>query len=397
MLTDAGGDPAASCWRRTRDADCVGVIAWMHTFSPAKMWIAGLDALRKPLLHLHTQAQRGAAVGDDRHGLHEPQPGRARRPRVRLHPDPARRRPQDGRRPRRPTRRWSARIDALGPGRRRARPTCDRCGWPASATTCATSRSPRATRSRRELRFGVSVNTYGVNDLVARGRRGRPTPTSTRWSPSTTTRYRLAPELRRGRRAARVAALRRPHRGRAARSSSTTAGSARSPPTSRTSAGCGSCPGLAVQRLMADGYGFGGEGDWKTVGAAAPPQGDGRRRRPAAPRSWRTTPTTSAPGEPKILGAHMLEVCPTIAAGHAVAARSTRWASAAARTRSGWCSTPRPGPAVVVGLADLGDRFRLVANEIDVVAAGRAAAEAAGRPRGLEAAPGPVAPRPSPG
>ena len=53
-----------------------------------------------------------------------------------------------------------------------------------------------------------------------------------------------------------------------------------------------------------------------------------------------------------------------------------------------------PGPAVVVGLADLGDRFRLVANEIDVVAAGRAAAQAAGRPRGLAARGRTCAPRP---
>ena len=74
----------------------------------------------------------------------------------------------------------------------------------------------------------------------------------------------------------------------------------------------------------------------------------------------------------------------------AARARSTRWASAAARTRSGWCSTPRPGPAVVVGLADLGDRFRLVANEIDVVAADRAAAEPAGGARGVGAAAGPA-------
>ena len=75
-----------------------------------------------------------------------------------------------------------------------------------------------------------------------------------------------------------------------------------------------------------------------------------------------------APGEEQILGAHMLEVCPTIAAGTPDAARSTRSASAAARTRSGWCSTPRPAPRVVVGIADMGDRFRLVANEVDVVA-----------------------------
>ena len=56
VLTDADADPASLPGGQRRDDACVGVIAWMHTFSPAKMWIAGLDALRKPLLHLHTQA-----------------------------------------------------------------------------------------------------------------------------------------------------------------------------------------------------------------------------------------------------------------------------------------------------------------------------------------------------
>ena len=71
------------------DDDCVGVIAWMHTFSPARMWIGGLDALRKPLLHLHTQFDRELPWARDRHGLHEPQPVGPRRPRVRLHRDAA--------------------------------------------------------------------------------------------------------------------------------------------------------------------------------------------------------------------------------------------------------------------------------------------------------------------
>ena len=282
-------------------------------------------------------------MGRDRHGLHEPQPGRARRPRVRLHPDPARRRPQDGRRA---TSSDPALADRIGAWVRAAagRSHLDGCGWPGSATTCATSPSPRATRSRPSC-----------------GSASRSTPTgSTTWSHVVDAvprrrvdalvaeyddTYRVAPELRAGgerheslRYAARIElGLRAVPRA--------TAGSARSPPTSRTSAGCASCPGLAVQRLMADGYGFGGEGDWKTSVLLARRQGDGRRRARRAPRSWRTTPTTSGPGEQKILGAHMLEVCPTIAAGHAVAARSTRWASATGRTRSGWSSTPLPAPA----------------------------------------------------
>src|ERR1700712_3377319 len=60
LLTDAGGDPPAAPRRAVLDANAddgvIGVITWMHTFSPAKMWISGLTALQKPLLHLHTQA-----------------------------------------------------------------------------------------------------------------------------------------------------------------------------------------------------------------------------------------------------------------------------------------------------------------------------------------------------
>ena len=56
----------------------IGVITWMHTFSPAKMWIAGLQALTKPLLHLHTQANVDLPLGHHRLRLHEPQPGRPR-------------------------------------------------------------------------------------------------------------------------------------------------------------------------------------------------------------------------------------------------------------------------------------------------------------------------------
>ena len=59
---------------------CVGLILWMHTFSPARMWIAGLQALEKPLLHLHTQFNRDLPWARDRHGLHEPEPGRPWRP-----------------------------------------------------------------------------------------------------------------------------------------------------------------------------------------------------------------------------------------------------------------------------------------------------------------------------
>ena len=249
------------------DDDCVGVITWMHTFSPAKMWIAGLDALRKPLLHLHTQANVDAALVDHRHGLHEPQPGRPRRPRVRLHPDPAGR----GRKtvaghvtdPAVPRR-----IGALGPRRARRARAADPAAGPV--------RRQHARRRRHRGRQGRGRSC---------GSASRSTPTaSTTWSTrvdavdggasttssrSTSDLYDVAAGAARRRRAARLAALRAPRSRSGLREFlDERAASARSPPTSRTSAACASFPGLAVQRLMADGYGFGGEGDWKTAVAA---------------------------------------------------------------------------------------------------------------------------------
>ena len=126
-----------------------------------------------------------------------------------------------------------------------------------------------------ELRFGVSVNTYGRQRPGGRGRRGRRRRRSTRWSPSTRTPTTSRPSCAR-RRPARVAALRRPHRGRAARVPRPTGGFGAFTTNFEDLGGLRQLPGLAVQRLMADGYGFGGEGDWKTSVLLAHPQGDGR-------------------------------------------------------------------------------------------------------------------------
>ncbi len=117
---------------------------------------------------------------------------------------------------------------------------------------------------------------------------------------------------------------------------------------------------------MADGYGFGAEGDWKTgallrivkaIGAGLP---GGTSFMEDYTYHW-------GPGEPKILGAHMLEVCPSIAGRTRRASRSIHCRSAAARTRSGSSSRPPPVPGIVVGLADVGGRLRLTANEVDLV------------------------------
>jgi len=125
-------------------------------------------------------------------------------------------------------------------------------------------------------------------------------------------------------------------------------------------------PGLAVQRLMVDGYGFGGEGDWKTsvlvrtlkAASAGLPGGT----------SFMEDYTYDLlPDRQLILGAHMLEVCPSISA-ETPSCEIHPLSIGGREDPVRLVFDAAPGPATVVGLADLGDRFRLVANEIDVIA-----------------------------
>ena len=145
---DARVDPRRDRSRRARARTCIGVIAWMHTFSPAKMWIAGLGALQRPFLHLHTQYNRDlpwAEIDMDFMNLNQSAHG-------------------DREFAFMETRMGLVRKTVVGHWTRAARPRADRRlgarrlrlargavarGSRGSATTCARSRSPRATRSRR--------------------------------------------------------------------------------------------------------------------------------------------------------------------------------------------------------------------------------------------------------
>jgi L-arabinose isomerase len=206
----------------------------------------------------------------------------------------------------------------------------------------------------------VSVNTYGVDDLVSLVDTVADDEVDLLVAAYADA-YRLAPELARG--GERHASLRYAARIEAGLRRFLTEGGFGAFTTNfQDLGGLRQLPGLAVQRLMADGYGFGGEGDWKTSALLAAVKAMG-----AGGTSFMEDYTYHfGPGTPKILGAHMLEVCPSIAAGtpsceiHPLSIGDredpVRLVFDAA-----------PGPAVVVGLADVGDRFRLVANEIEVV------------------------------
>jgi len=124
-------------------------------------------------------------------------------------------------------------------------------------------------------------------------------------------------------------------------------------------------PGLAVQRLMADGYGFGGEGDWKTSALLRTLKVMGAGR-PGGTSFMEDYTYHLGPGTPRILGAHMLEVCPSIAADRP-SCEIHPLSIGGREDPVRLVFNAAPGPAVVVGLSDLGDRFRLTANTVDVV------------------------------
>ncbi|MEW2544700.1 L-arabinose isomerase [Streptomyces sp. NPDC047002] len=349
------------CLDANADDRCTGVIAWMHTFSPAKMWIAGLDALRKPLLHLHTQAHaelpwstidmdfmnlNQAAHGDREFGFAQTRLGTARKTVVGHAGD------------RETVRRVAAWARAAAGRAELARLRVARFG-----DTMRDVAVTEGDKVEAELRFGASVNTYGVNDLVPLVDSASDAEVDA-LAADYAAAYRLAPALRPGgdlhtslRYAARIELGLRAFLVDGRFGAFTT--------NFEDLGGLRQLPGIAVQRLMADGYGFGAEGDWKTavllraLKAAA-------RGLPGGTSFMEDYTYHLDAGRSLILGAHMLEVCPSIAAG--VPSCEIHPLSIGGREDPvRLVFDAAPGPGVVVGLNDLGDRFRLVANEIDVV------------------------------
>jgi L-arabinose isomerase len=207
------------------------------------------------------------------------------------------------------------------------------------------------------------VNTYGVNDLVAVVDAVSDAEVDALVKDYEAS-YAVAPELRAG--GERHSSLRDAARIEAGLRAFLTDGGFTAFTTNfEDLGGLKQLPGIAVQRLMADGYGFGGEGDWKTsvLLRTVKAMTDGL---PGGTSFMEDYTYHYGPGTPKILGAHMLEVCPSIAAG-TPSAEVHPLSIGNREDPVRLVFDAAPGEAVVVGMADVGDRFRLVANEVDVV------------------------------
>lgn len=340
---------------------CVGVIAWMHTFSPAKSWIAGLDVLRKPLLHLHTQANEALPWADldmDFMNLNQAAHGDREFGYI-------------------ATRLAVSRKTVVGHASHAA--VRQRVGtWARAATGWAVAHELRIARfgdnmrdvavtegdkTEAELRLGVATNTWGVADLADRVDAATDVMVDELVADYDDA-YDLAAELRAG--GDRRDALRYGARIELGLRGFLVDGGFGAFTTNFQDLGrLRQLPGLAVQRLMADGYGFGAEGDWKTAALVriAKVMGHGL---PGGASLMEDYTYELTPGREKILGAHMLEVCPSLT--------TARPSLEIHPLGIGGRSDPVRlvfdtdcGPAVVVSLADMRDRFRLTANVVDVV------------------------------
>lgn len=339
----------------------IGVIAWMHTFSPAKMWIAGLDTLRKPLLHLHTQINvelpwadidfdfmnlNQAAHGDREFGYIQTRLSVARKTVVGHVSNPA--------------------------------VTAQIATWSRAAAGWAAVHELRVARfgdnmrnvavtegdkTEAELRFGVSINTWGVNELVEVVEAQSDADIDALVEEYEAT-YDVVPELRRG--GDRHESLRYGARQELALLSFLEGGSFGAFTTTfEDLGGLRQLPGLAVQRLMAAGYGFGAEGDWKTavLVRAAKVMGAGL---PGGASLMEDYTYHLVPGEEKILGAHMLEICPTLTTSKPTLEVHPLGIGGKEDPVRLVFDTDS-GDAVVVAMSDMRDRFRLTANAVEVV------------------------------
>jgi L-arabinose isomerase len=351
----------ALCLEANNAANCAGLILWMHTFSPSKMWIGGLSALRKPFLHLHTQFNRDlpwseidmdfmnlnqAAHGDREAGfIHT---------RLRLN-----RKVVVGH--------WSDEevVERIGAWMRVVRAWSD---WQGAkfARFDDNMREVAVTEGDKvsaQAKFGYSVDAYGIGDLVEYVQ-GASEEAISNLCAEYQERYAVAEELRKG--GGRHSSLRDAARIELGLRGFLESSNFKGFTTNfQVLHGLKQLPGLAVQRLMAEGYGFGGEGDWKTCALLRAMKVIGADL--AGGTSFMEDYTYHlAPGAHLVLGSHMLEVCESIGAGKpSLEIHPLGIGGKEDPVRSVF--TAPAGPAINASMVDLGNRFRLIVNEVDAV------------------------------
>lgn len=346
------------------DDNCVGIITWMHTFSPAKMWISGLRKLQKPLCHLHTQFNaeipwdkidmdfmnlNQAAHGDREFGF---MVSRMRKNRKVI------------------VGHWkNERVQKkLGIWSRAA------IGWDELqhmkvARIGDNMREVAVTEGDKveaQMQFGLSVNGYDSSDVVKHINKVTDEQLQELLATYEAS-YELAPSLLEGgdqrsslEDAARIEL--------GLRAFLEEGGFKAFTDTFENLGELKQLPGIAVQRLMADGYGFGGEGDWKTAAMvrAMKVMAKGLEGGTSFMEDYTYHFT---PEKSYVLGSHMLEICPSIADGKPKCEVHPLGIGGKEDPARLVFNSPA-GPAINASLIDMGNRFRLIVNEVEAVAPG---------------------------
>ena len=349
------------CLKANSDANCAGLIVWMHTFSPSKMWIRGLNALQKPFLHLHTQFNRElpwSSIDMDFMNLNQSAHGdreagfihaRMRLPRKVV------------------VGHWSdpEAQDRIGAWMRAARAWHDWQG----ARFCRFGDNMRQVavtegdKVAAEMKFGFATNGYGIGDLATEVNAVSDAKVKA-LAGEYEKLYAVAPELKaKGARhesllyGARLELGLRAFLEQGEFKGFTT--------TFEDLHGLKQLPGLAPQRLMADGYGFAGEGDWKTAALvrAMKVMAEGLKGGTSFMEDYTYH---LAPDGHQVLGAHMLEICPSIAKGKPKLEIHPLSIGGKEDPVRLVFDAPK-GTALNASLIDLGARFRLLVNEVTAV------------------------------
>ncbi|MDH7463087.1 L-arabinose isomerase [Chitinophagaceae bacterium 26-R-25] len=351
----------AICAEANASKNCIGIIAWMHTFSPAKMWITGLKILHKPLLHLHTQFNRDipwgeidmdfmnlnqSAHGDREFGFIVSRMRRNRKVVVGHWQDPET-------------------LDQIN-------------GWTRSAAGWHDWQGARFVRFgdnmrfvavtdgdkvEAEYKFGYSVNTHGIGDLVAVINQTSDAEIDKlvkEYGDS----YKVADSLLKGN--AQYQSLREAAKIELGLKAFLEDGNYKGfSDTFEDLHGMVQLPGIAAQRLMGAGYGFAGEGDWKTAALvrAMKVMGSGL---PGGNSFMEDYTYHFDPSNPMVLGSHMLEICESIAKGKASCEIHPLGIGGKADPVR-LVFNVASGPAINASLIDMGNRFRLLVNEVEAV------------------------------
>ncbi|MCL2264697.1 MAG: L-arabinose isomerase [Treponema sp.] len=348
-------EEAAAC------AACAGIITWMHTFSPSKMWIQGLSINRKPLLHLHTQYNRDipwasidmdfmnlnqSAHGDREHGFIHARMKLPRKIAAGFWQDSELRRrigvwmraaaaKQDG---------MNKTVLRLGDNMREVAVT-------------------EGDKIEAQIKMGWQINTWGIGDLAARYAKISDVQAE-KLAEEYAASYELAPDLKSGGKA-RDAMLEQAKIEIALKEMLEKENAGAFTTTFQDLHGLSQLPGLAAQRLMEQGYGFGAEGDWKQsmLTRCAKVMAAGLKGGVSFMEDYTYH---FEPGKEAALGAHMLEICPSIAEGKPrIEVHPLGIGGKADPARMVFNAAP--GQAVLATLVDLGSRFRMIVNEVETI------------------------------